>query len=587
MNKNDIFIVDITDLTNEGEGVGKGDDGFTFFIHGAIPGDRVKASVTKMKKTYGYARIVEILEPSKDRVEPMCPVAGKCGGCSLLHMSYESELRFKENKVKAAIERIGGFEEGSFDIEPIIGFPRIEHLNALHQEEAFQKNSDVKIDVTRPTHYRNKAQFPVGRDSDGKLVTGFFAGRSHRIIPVDDCMIEHEVTGEILRCVKSYMMKNHVTAYDEASGKGLIRHIMVRVGFATGEVGVCLVINGDNIPAKEELVNAIKDAVFEFSIEVVFTDNLNVKNELSLKSLSLNINKENTNVIMGHKLITIFGNNYITDEINGIKFHISPMSFYQVNHTGVEKLYGKALEFAGLSGEETVWDLYCGIGTISLFLAKKAKKVYGVEIVPEAIENAKENANLNGIENADFYVGAAETLALSLPKPDVIVVDPPRKGCDEKLLETMLKYMPEKIVYVSCDPATLARDLKILCENSTYKLKKVQPVDMFSGSCHVETVCLLSKGDVKSQKLRVEFSLEDMDTDGFKKGATYNAIRDWIKEKYGYRVTNLNIAQVKQKHGIIERENYNKPKSPESKQPGCPEEKVKAIEDAMRHFHML
>lgn len=479
MIKNDIFETTISDLTNEGEGVGKGDDGFTFFIHGAIPGDRVKASVTKLKKTYGYARIVEILEPSRDRVMPICPVAGKCGGCSLLHMSYESELRFKENKVKAAIERIGGFPEGSFEFEPIIGFFSNEHLNVPSSAKSESENSNTHPNTSRPIHYRNKAQFPVGKDSDGNIVTGFYAGRSHRIIPIEDCMIEHEVTGEILLAVKAYMEKNHVTSYDETTGRGLIRHVMVRVGFATGEVGVCLVINGDKVPAQDELISEIKKAI-------------------CLTSLSLNINKENTNVIMGRKLITIFGNDYITDEINGIKFHISPMSFYQVNHTGVEKLYGKALEFSGLTGTETVWDLYCGIGTISLFLAKKAKKVYGVEIVPEAIENAKENALLNGFTNVDFEVGAAEDIAPKLPKPDVIVVDPPRKGCDEKLLQTILKYEPEKIVYVSCDPATLARDLKILCENRSFKLEKVQPVDMFSGSVHVETVCLLSKGDVKS-----------------------------------------------------------------------------------------
>ena len=524
MNKNEEFTTEIIDMTNEGEGVGKSDDGFTFFIHGGITGDVVKASVTKVKKTYGYARIVEIIKPSKDRVEPMCPVAGKCGGCSLLHMSYESELRFKENKIKAAIERIGGFEEGRFEFEPIIEFNDA-HLNdcalskaerdktedSVSRSEENTIHTDDSSHANRPLHYRNKAQFPVGRDSDGNIVTGFYAGRSHRIIPIEDCQIQHEVTGDILRCVKSYMKKNHVTAYDEVSGKGLIRHVMVRVGFATGEVGICLVINGNTVPAQDEMIQELKETILNYSHNKKLTQinehgvtgdrkyaiqvenaKENYDGELRLTSLTLNINKEKTNVIMGRKLIMLYGNDYITDEISGIKFHISPLSFYQVNHTGVEALYGKALEFASLTGEETVWDLYCGIGTISLFLARNAKMVYGVEIVPEAIENAKENAILNEITNVEFQVGAAEDVAPKLPKPDVIVVDPPRKGCDEKLLETILKYLPEKIVYVSCDPATLARDLKILCESGMYKLNKVQPVDMFSGSFHIETVVSLS-----------------------------------------------------------------------------------------------
>lgn len=519
MQKNEEFSGEIIDLSSEGEGILKSEDGFTFFIHGGVPGDKVRASVTKLKKTYGYARIVEILEPSKDRVKPFCPVAGRCGGCNLLHMSYESELKFKENKVKAAIERIGGFPEGSFEFEPIIGFLNDENLNEPCHAVYGYENTDGQFDTSRPTHYRNKAQFPVGKDSDGKIVTGFFAGRSHRIIPIEDCEIEHVVTGDILRAVKEYMKKNHVTAYDEASGKGLIRHVMVRVGFATGEVGVCLVINGEKVKAENELALGLKNAISDFAKKKDYLKNINLNDSfasnkeknldaLKLTSLTLNINKQKTNVIMGNKLITIFGKDYITDEINGIKFHISPMSFYQVNHTGVEKLYGKALEFAGLSGKEAVWDLYCGIGTISLFLAKKAKMVYGVEIVPEAIENAKENALLNGITNVDFEVGAAETIAPNLPKPDVIVVDPPRKGCDGKLLETILKYESEKIVYVSCDPATLARDLKILCEGQKYSLDKVQPVDMFSGSVHVETVCLLSNRKPDA-RVKIDVDLED------------------------------------------------------------------------------
>lgn len=577
MNKNEEFTTEIIDMTNEGEGVGKSDDGFTFFIHGGITGDVVKASVTKVKKTYGYARIVEIIMPSKDRVEPMCPVAGKCGGCSLLHMSYESELRFKENKIKAAIERIGGFEEGRFEFEPIIGF------------------GDA-----RPLHYRNKAQFPVGKDSDGNIVTGFYAGRSHRIIPVENCQTQHEVTGDILRCVKAYMKKNHVTAYDEVSGKGLVRHVMVRIGFATGEVGICLVINGNSVPAEGELIALIRETIENFSNQENVAQ-INGQSEageskqdnteraagkLRLTSLTLNINKEKTNVIMGRKLITLYGNDYITDEINGIKFHISPLSFYQVNHTGVQSLYGKALEFAKLSGKETVWDLYCGIGTISLFLARNAKRVYGVEIVPEAIENAKENAALNDISNVKFQVGAAEDIAPKLPKPDVIVVDPPRKGCDEKLLETILKYLPEKIVYVSCDPATLARDLKILCENKAYKLEKVRPVDMFSGSFHVETVVLLSQ-QKPDEHVRIKIDLDELDETSAETKATYEKIKAWVQDNYGFKVSTLDIAQVKRRNGIIERENYNKPKSENSVKRTVTPEKERAITDALKHFNMI
>ena len=455
-NKNDEVCLTIENFGNEGEGIGR-IDGYTLFVKGAVPGDKIKARILKANKNYGFAKIEELLEASPDRENPPCPVYDKCGGCSLMHVKYARELKYKEDKVRDCIERIGGFERGSFIFNQIVGM-----------ENASPSN--------RPLRYRNKAQFPVGLNNDGKIITGFYASRSHRITPITDCPIEASVTGDILRAVKKYMAENNILAYDEVNHKGLIRHIMTRLGFATGEVGICLVINGDKLPFADKLIPLLKEAM---------------DGKYNLTSVCVNINKEKTNVIMGKKLSVIYGRSYITDKIGDIAFHISPMSFYQVNHTQTEKLYAKALEYAALTGNETVWDLYCGIGTISLFLAKKAAKVYGVEIVPEAIENAKENAKLNNIVNAEFTAGAAEAVAIHLPKPDVIVVDPPRKGCDGKLIETILKYKPNRLVYVSCDPATLARDLKLLAADGAYKLIEVTPVDQFSGSFHVETVCMM------------------------------------------------------------------------------------------------
>lgn len=566
--KNDYVTVTIEDIGNEGEGIGK-IDGFTLFIKDAVIGDVVEAKIMKSKKNYAYAHLEKVVTPSPFRVEPSCPIHKQCGGCQIQAMSYEKQLAFKESKIRNNLIRIGGFAPELIDevMEPIVG-------------------------MEEPLRYRNKGQYPIGTDREGNLIVGFYAGRTHSIIANTDCLLGAQENKEILEVILSYMRENHVTAYEEASGKGLVRHVLIRKGFTSGELMVCLVINLKGkreksvyLPAQEKLVETLKRIP-------------------GMTSISVSINAENTNVIMGKEVHTIWGSDRIRDTIHvrdtlhdfsltekGITFSISPLSFYQVNPIQTEKLYSLALEYAGLTGKETVWDLYCGIGTISLFLAGRAKQVYGVEIVPQAIEDARENAVNNGIKNAEFFVGKAEEV---LPEKyekegifaDVIVVDPPRKGCDADCLATMLKMQPERIVYVSCDSATLARDLRVLCDGG-YEVRRVRGVDQFGMTVHVETVCLLSKGDVKSQKLRVEFSLEDMDTDGFKQGATYNAIRDWIKEKYGYRVTNLNIAQVKQKHGIIERENYNKPKSADSKQPGCPEEKVNAIEDAMRHFQMI
>lgn len=454
MDKNELFQTEIVDMTEDGEGIGKV-DGFTVFIKDTVIGDRVEAKLIKNKKTYGYGRLMKVLEPSGFRVEPPCPVAAPCGGCQLQAMSYEGQLRFKEDRVRNHLERIGHFTD--FTMEPIIGMEG------------------------EPIRYRNKAQFPVGRGKDGRIITGFYAGRTHSIIPVEDCLLGMPVNRQVTRLVTEFMEVYHIEPYDEETHRGLVRHILVRCGFYTGQVMVCLVINGNKLPHHPELVSRLKDEI------------------PGLVSVSLNVNREKTNVILGRELINLYGPGYLEDMIGDVRFRISPLSFFQVNPVQTEKLYGKALEFAGLSSGEIVWDLYCGIGTISLFLAKKAKQVYGVEIIPAAIENAKENARLSHMDNAEFFVGKAEEV---LPEKyaqsggtmaaDVIVVDPPRKGCDEALLETMVKMAPKRIVYVSCNSATLARDLRFLCDRG-YELKKVQACDMFPMSVHVECVVLLSK----------------------------------------------------------------------------------------------
>ena len=448
--KNDMVTLEITDLGSSGEGIGKV-DGFTLFVKDALIGDVIQAKIIKLKKNYGYGRLMEILTPSPSRVEARCPQARACGGCQIQPLAYEKQLEYKENKVKELLERVGKVQD--YVMEPIIG-------------------------MKEPWYYRNKAQFPVGKTKEGEIVTGFYAGRTHSIIPVEECFIQHSLNQELMAIVRQWMQAYDVQPYNEASHTGLVRHIFTRIGKYTGEVMVCLVINGKKIPKEAELVECLKKVP-------------------GMTSICLNINREKTNVILGSTVKCLWGQPYITDKIGDIAYRISPLSFFQVNPIQTQKLYSTALEYAGLTGNETVWDLYCGIGTISLFLAKSAKKVYGVEIVPEAIADAKENAQLNGIENAEFFVGKAEEV---LPEQyekngvyaDVIVVDPPRKGCDEKLLQCMVQMAPKRIVYVSCDPATLARDLGFL-EANGYKVEKVRCTDMFPHSTHVETVCLLSR----------------------------------------------------------------------------------------------
>lgn len=447
--KNDQVVVTIEDIGADGEGIGKF-NGYTLFVKDTVVGDEALVKVMKTGKTYGFARLVELIKPSDVRVMPRCPIADKCGGCQLQHMDYEKQLEYKENKVKSCLIRIGGFAD--IPMEPICG-------------------------MEEPFYYRNKSQFPVGKRKDGKVAIGFYAGRTHSIIDTEHCYIGAKVNVEILRFLRFFIEKYHIEPYEDETHTGLLRHILTRVGFVTGEIMVCLVINGRDLPHKTELVEGLRKIP-------------------GIKSICLNINTAKTNVILGEKVVPVWGEPYITDYIGKVKYRISPLSFFQVNPVQTKKLYETALEYADLQGHETVWDLYCGIGTISLFLAQRAKQVYGVEIIPQAIEDAKTNAKINGIDNAEFFVGAAEEILprkyrQEMIRADVIVVDPPRKGCDQSLLDTILSMEPKKVIYVSCDPATLARDLKCLCE-SKYELKKVKAVDQFGHSVHVETVCLLS-----------------------------------------------------------------------------------------------
>ncbi|MDE6620617.1 MAG: 23S rRNA (uracil(1939)-C(5))-methyltransferase RlmD [Lachnospiraceae bacterium] len=469
--KDDIVTLVIEDMGTEGEGIGK-IDGFTFFVKDAVIGDKIEAKVMKVKKGYAYARLVKLTEPSPHRTEPKCPYHRQCGGCQIQALDYKAQLAFKEKKVKNNLSRIGGFSKELLEqvMEPIVG-------------------------MDEPFYYRNKAQFPIGADKNGEPVAGFYAGRTHTIIPNTDCALGVKENQVILEILLSYMKKYQVMPYVETTQKGLIRHVLIRKGFTSGEIMVCVIINGDELPRQDKLIEELQ------KIE-------------GMTSISVNKNKENTNVILGKECHTIWGRDTISDVIHmqrvenidsgestvcsdnsGITFAISPLSFYQVNPVQTEKLYSIALNYAGLTGRETVWDLYCGIGTISLFMAKKAKQVYGIEIVEEAIADAQENARRNNIDNASFYVGKAEEVLPALYQTegiyaDVICVDPPRKGCDAACLETIVKMTPKRIVYVSCDSATLARDLKYLCANG-YELKRGRAVDLFGNTVHVESVIMM------------------------------------------------------------------------------------------------
>ena len=558
MKKDDVIEVKIEDMGVDGEGIGKA-DGITLFIKDAVIGDVVQAKIMKMKKSYGYARLLEVLTPSPYRVEPKCPVSRPCGGCQLQALSYDKQLEFKENKVRNNLKRIGGFTD--IPMEPIAG-------------------------MKEPYHYRNKAQFPIGRDKDGKLTAGFYAARTHSLIPVDECYLGAKINEPILGKILQIMEQEHIEPYDEKTHTGLVRHILIRFGFTTKEIMVCFILNGKKLPKQEKFIAALTEIS-------------------GMTSISVNRNEKDTNVIMGEKTITIWGSDYITDYIGDIKYQISPQSFYQVNPAQTKVLYEKALEYAGLTGTETVWDLYCGIGTISLFLAQKAKKVFGVEIVPQAIADAKKNAALNDITNVDFFVGKAEEVYPSYvsehkeeAKAEVIVVDPPRKGCEESLLSTIVSMAPERIVYVSCDSATLARDLKYLCGHG-YELKRVQAVDQFCQTGHVETVVLLSHKKADSYiHIDVEFGEGEgkIPVDSIAKRAeaykpkekvTYKMIKEYIEAKYSFKVHTAYIAEVKRNLGLPM---YDAPNAVEElKQPRKhpTPEKVEAIKDALRYFAVI
>lgn len=449
--KNSNYIIDITGMTHDGQGVGR-IEGFTVFADGALEGEQVEIKVIKLNKTYAVGKLLHILKPSAGRVDPFCGAYTRCGGCSLQHLDYNSQLLFKTNMVRESIKRIGKLEDVT-----------------VHDT----------IGMQSPKNYRNKAQYPVSI-VNGTVVAGFYARRSHDVIDSSECGIQDKAGNDVRIIVREFINDFKITVYDENTGKGLLRHVMVRVGFRTGEVMAVLVVNGNSLPYSQELVNRLVTGV------------------PGIKSIYLNINKDNTNIITGNENIKLYGSDTITDYIGKYKFHISPLSFFQVNPLQTEVLYGKALEYAGLTGSETVFDLYCGIGTISLFLSEKAGKVYGIEVVEDAVSDARRNAELNGAGNVEFIAGEAEKIIPEMygqgVRADVVVMDPPRKGCDDALLKTLVEMKPDRMVYVSCNPATLARDLKYLAENG-YRTAEVQPVDMFPWTAHVETVVLMSRKD--------------------------------------------------------------------------------------------
>ena len=516
-------------------------EGMTLFVQGALPGEKVLARAQKVEKTHAFLKTLQVLSPAADRVSPPCPYYEKCGGCVCQHMTYDLSLQMKRERVQDALKRIGGIE---MEVRPVIG-------------------------MDDPWRYRNKTALPVGGEKSAPQI-GFFAPRSHRIIDVDGCLIAREESDQVARVLREWMIKFQVEPYREDTRKGLVRHIMSRVSRA-GQV-MAVVVAAGPIPHERELTAMLRARV------------------PALYSLYLNINRRGDNVILGQENRLLFGEPRLNDTLCGLRYALSPQSFFQVNPVQTEKLYQTAVDFAGLTGSELVSDLYCGAGTISLLLAKAARRVIGIEIVPQAILDAEENARLNGVANAEFHAAPSEELLPKLVsqglRPDVIVLDPPRKGCEEAVLAAIAQAAPRRVVYVSCDPATLARDVKILCAQG-YTPEACQPVDMFCWTGHVETVLALSKGEISSKPIHVEFPLEDMDMSCILNDATYKQIQDYVLEHTGLKVSCLYIAQVKAKHGIIERNCYNKPKTEEYRVPKCPPEKEKAIEDALSHFQMI
>ena len=661
--KNDLVILEIMDLTEEGQGVGKS-DGLVFFVKDSVMGDVVEARILKVKKNYAYAKVEKLLEASPYRVTPLCSVAGKCGGCQLQHLSYEKELAWKEDRIAQSLIRIAGIpeEEVRKRGEGILGGKTVRYRNKaqypvqngkeLHVEtEQIGENSilDRKEKTAKNCIEDGKREghinsMSVVREELSGLKMGFYGFHSHRIIETEDCLINSAENPLILRCIKNWAREYQISGYEEETGKGLLRHIFLRKGFSTGEVLICLVLNGKNLPHGKELwerlqglslsaeegdlqrgaevssgvyVESKEDGYYgidsesgvnlhcgmdaQSRVDVHCGENRKVPGKIV--GLSMNINEGSGNAILGKETHCLYGKDSIEDKIGELSFSISVPSFYQVNPVQTEKIYGKALEYAALTGEETVWDCYCGIGTISLFLAQKAKQVYGLEIVPEAIENAKKNAEKNGLQNAEFFVGAAEEV---LPKwveeqkrelsakgadygigdmVDVVSLDPPRKGCDEACLSAVLELSPKRIVYVSCDPGSLARDMKYLREGG-YVLEKWVGIDNFPRTGHVETVALLSKLDV-DKHIDVEIKLDELDLTSAESKASYAQIKKYILEKFDLKVSTLYIAQIKKKCGIVLREHYNKSKKEKQIIPQCTPEKEEAIMDALRHFKMI
>ena len=542
LKKNQIEEAEITAMSSDGNGIAK-IDGMVVFVPYTAVGDKLKIRIVKVQKNYSFGIIEEILEPSPDRVDDHCPVYKKCGGCAFRHISYEAELRHKAEFVQSNLRRLGGLDPVMLPITP----------SPLVQG------------------YRNKAQYPI-REYDGKIEAGFFAKRSHRVISCASCDLQPAFFEQILEYTKQFLEEYHISAYDEQTGKGKVRHLYIRYGEVSGEVMVCLVVNSERLPHAAEYV----EGLLKVCPQVV--------------SVVLNINREQNNVILGQKCITLYGKDTIEDTLCDVRFELSPLSFYQVNRQAAEKLYRLAAEMAQFEGNELLIDLYCGAGTIGLSMASKVRELIGVEIVPDAVENAKENAKRCGVENARFICADAKEAAAQLAAenlhPDVIVVDPPRKGCDLEVLQAIAAMAPKRLVMISCNSASLARDCKEL-EALGYHLEKAAPVDLFPRTTHVETVVLLSKGEIDSKKVRVEFSLEDMDMSDFQDKATYTQIKDYVLEHTGLKVSNLYISQIKRKCGLEVGKNYNLPKAEDSRQPQCPPEKENAIREAMKYFGMI
>ena len=537
--KNQVYEAEITDYTTEGQGIAH-IEGCAVFIPNAIAGEKVLVRIEKARKTWAAGKITQILEKSPHRVNRECPVAKKCGGCDFWHMDYEEECRLKAQRVKDCLNRIGG---ESIDEMPILAAPTC-------------------------LGYRNKAQYPVACEK-GRAYAGFFQAGTHQVVENDRCRILPEETDRVKDIVMNYVNKYQVPVYDELTGQGLLRHIYVRRGAVSGQILVCLVVNGDGLPKISTLIDSLK-AVPGFA------------------TLVLSVNTKKGNAVLGDKFLTLYGPGYMEDTLCGLSFRLSPRSFYQVNHHQAQRLYESAISLAEIGKEDLVLDLYCGVGTITLAMAAAAGKVLGVEVIPQAVEDAKDNAARNHIENAEFFCADAGTAALRLEAegihPDIITVDPPRKGLSLDAIEAIAKMSPKRLVYVSCDPATLARDVALLKERG-FEVKKALCADLFPRCSHVETVCqlVLRKPAVH---INIDVDVEEMVQD--KRGAaTYGQIKDYVLEHSGLKVSSLYIAQVKQKCGIIERENYNKPKSEDAKQPQCPPEKEKAIMEALRYYGMI